>query len=131
MAHGNHPEREKIFHALFAALEPVDHERTTLYHDLVLAALPEAARRHLEALMTTTQLREYQSEFVRRHVSQGRVEGRVEGEANALLAVLDARGIEVPPEARARITGCTDVDQLEAWLRRAATADTIKELGIA
>jgi hypothetical protein len=52
----------------------------------------------------------------------------VEGEAAAVLAVLDARGIDVPAEALARITSCTDLEQLDAWVRRAATANTIHEL---
>ncbi|PXY27751.1 hypothetical protein [Prauserella muralis] len=125
MAHGTHPDRDKVFHALLTALRTVDAQRTTLYHDLVLAALPEAARHHLEALMKLgTHEYEYQSEFVRRNV----VQGRAEGEATALLAVLAARGIEVPDDIRRRITGCTDLQQLETWIRRAATATSVEQL---
>lgn len=130
MAHGTHPDREKIFIAMLEALRSVDAQHATLYHDIVFAALPEAARRHPEALMTTTY--EYQSDFVRKYVHQGRdegrAEGRAEGEATALLAVLAARGIEVPEDARARITSCTDLDQLETWIRRAVTASSVREL---
>jgi hypothetical protein len=45
-----------------------------------------------------------------------------------LLAVLAARGIEVPDDVQARITGCTDLEQLETWIRRAATADSVQDL---
>lgn len=76
--------------------------------------------------MTTTY--EYQSDFVRKYVYQGRAEGRVEGEVAALFAVLSARGIDVPDGARARITACTDPDLLEAWIRRAATAESVADL---
>jgi hypothetical protein len=135
MAHGRHPDREKILDALLGAFAAVDQERATLYSDVVLAALPEAAQRYLEALMTTRTY-EYQSEFVRRFVFQGRAEGREEGrdegraqgEAMAVLAVLDARGIAVPDDIRARITACADAIQLDTWIRRAATADTIDAL---
>lgn len=127
IAHGRHPERDEVLRAMLAALESVDQEHATLYHDLVLAALPEAARHHLEALMTTG-IREYQSEFVRKFVHQGRAEGRAEGEAQAVLAVLDARGVEVPEDVRAQVRGCTDLDQLETWIRRAATADSVDAL---
>jgi hypothetical protein len=127
IAHGRHPELDQILRALLGALQNVDQEHATLYHDLVLAALPEAARHHLEALMTTG-IREYRSEFVRKFVHQGRAEGRAEGEAQALLAVLAAREIEVPDDVRARITGCTDLEQLETWIRRAATADSVQDL---
>jgi hypothetical protein len=96
----------------------------------VFAVLPEAARRHLEALMTT--MYEYQSDFVRKYVHQGRAEGRAEGEAKgeakALLAVLAARGLAVPDDARDRIAACTDLDQLEGWIRRAVTAESIADL---
>lgn len=71
---------------------------------------------------------EYQSDFARRYYGQGRAEGRAEGEATALLAFLAARGIEVPSDARARITGCTDLARLDSWIRRAATATTIQDL---
>jgi hypothetical protein len=93
----------------------------------VLTALPEAARAHLEALMATGTY-EYKSDFARRYYTQGQTEGRTEGRAEALLAVLNARGITVPDDARTRITGCTDVDQLDAWVRRAVTATCIHDL---
>jgi hypothetical protein len=44
------------------------------------------------------------------------------------MAILDARGIEVPEEVRADITKCTDLDRLEVLVRRAAIANTIEDL---
>ncbi|WP_034270369.1 hypothetical protein [Haloechinothrix halophila] len=131
MAHGTHPDRDKVFRALIAALEHVDEDHATLYHDVVLSVLPEAARHHLEALLLTRKY-EYQSDFARKYFGQGKAEGekagRAEGEANALLAVLDAREIAVPEEAKSRITECTDLDQLDAWIRRAVTATRIEDV---
>lgn len=57
---------------------------------------------------------EYQSEFARRH--------QAKGEAQAILTVLEARGVRVTDEERARILASTDLAQLERWLRVAATA---------
>lgn len=48
--------------------------------------------------------------------------------AAAVLTVLDARGIDVPADARARITSCPNLDQLDSWIRRAATATSIDDL---
>ncbi|MGE3284756.1 MAG: hypothetical protein AB7J32_01485 [Pseudonocardia sp.] len=62
--------------------------------------------------------------LARRYFSQG----KAEGEARAVLAVLDARGIAVSDDARARITGCTDLEQLDVWVRRAVAAATVDEL---
>jgi hypothetical protein len=123
MAHSSHPAWPSIAEALLSALDEVDESRATLYSDVVFAALPAAARRTLEAMMTTRTY-EYQSDFVRRYVFQG----RAEGEADAVLTFLETRGIPVPDEARARITGCTDLDQLKTWVRRAVTAATVDEL---
>jgi hypothetical protein len=61
---------------------------------------------------------------VRRYVGQG----RAEGEAAAVLMVLDARGVDVPPITRASILSCTDLDQLASWIGRAATATSIDDL---
>jgi hypothetical protein len=127
MAHGSHPDREKVLRAMLAALQSLDHDHASLYADVVLATLPEATRHHLEALMALGTY-EYQSDFARRYFFQGKAEGEAKGEAKALLAVLAARGIEVTAEARARITGCTDLDQLDTWVRRAATASSIGNL---
>ena len=135
MAHSGHPDRDKIFHALFSTLATVDPALATLYSDIVFAALPTAARRHMEALMTAGTY-EYQSDFVRRFVLQGRAEGRVEGlaegkvegKAAAVLAVLDARGITVSDDTRDRITGCANLAQLDLWIRRAATVESIDAL---
>lgn len=139
MAHGSHPRRDLILQALLAALESVDRDHANLYADVVLAALPEAARHHLEELMAIRTY-EYQSDFARRYYGQGRAEGeakgraegeakgKAEGEAKAVLAFLAARGIEVPNDAYERITDCTDLEQLDIWIRRAATAASVQDL---
>jgi hypothetical protein len=53
---------------------------------------------------------------------EGRVEGSVKAYGTAVLTVLEQRGIDVPADARQRITECGDLETLHAWLARAATA---------
>jgi Arc/MetJ-type ribon-helix-helix transcriptional regulator len=127
IAHGTHPDRDKVFTALLATLQSVDDEHEILYTDIVLAALPEAARKHLEELMSLGTY-EYQSDFVRRHYGRGKAEGKAEEAAKAVLSILAARGIDVPAEIRSRVIDCKDLDQLDEWIRRAATADTIEDV---
>ncbi|MFF4241090.1 hypothetical protein ACFYYL_34900 [Actinomadura geliboluensis] len=67
---------------------------------------------------------EWRSDFAKIH----RAQGRAEGEAKALLVVLEGRGIAVPNEVRRRVMGCTDSDQLERWLKRAAVVDRAEDL---
>ena len=116
-----------------------------------MSSLSEAARGALEALMQRGTY-EYQSEFARKYVAQGREEGLqkgreegrekgreegrekgreeglYEGERMALLEVLDARGLKVKEEARQRILACLEQTQLKRWLRMAVSVRTTEEL---
>jgi hypothetical protein len=80
----------------------------------------------------STQTYEYLSEYARKFVAQGKAvgkaEGTAEGEARAVLAFLDARGIAVPDDVRSRISECRDLDQLDTWVRRAATVGSVYDL---
>lgn len=67
---------------------------------------------------------EFQSETVRKSIEKGRSEGRIAEKAADVLDVLDARGIALSPEQREQILGCTDLEALRQWLRRAATVAT-------
>lgn len=52
----------------------------------------------------------------------------MEGEADAILLVLEARGLDVSDAERERITSCTDLKQLKRWIIRAATAEKTGDL---
>ncbi|WP_345556142.1 hypothetical protein [Streptomonospora halophila] len=60
--------------------------------------------------------------------ARGEAKGFVKGMATVVLRVLESRGIPVPEEARERISSCTDLDRLDAWLDRAALVDSVDEL---
>jgi hypothetical protein len=114
----------------------------------MLTVLPAAARKCLEEVMVIKDY-EFQSDFYRRRISAAAAEaaakaaaeaaveaaveaearGGVRGQANAVLTILDARGIAVPDGVRAEIAECTDHDKLDRWIRRAATATKIEDLG--
>ncbi|MEU7882780.1 hypothetical protein [Microbispora bryophytorum] len=74
----------------------------------------------------------YFSEWVNKGLEQGleqgREQGRAEAEIDAVLAVLDARGLDVSFEVRERISRCSDLHLLERWIRRAATVTSVDEL---
>ncbi len=123
LAHGGRPDGRAVLDALPEAFAMLDEQHALLYADVVFAALPVAAQRHLEALMAGATF-EYQSDFARRYYGQGRADGGAE----AVLAVLDARGFHVPEPVRARISECSDVEQLDTWVRRAATAGSVEDI---
>ena len=78
MAHGHEPMAQAIARAAIAAVQGLDAEQASLYSDLVVSSLNDAARIALEKLMQRGKY-EYQSDFVRKYILQGRLEGRLEG----------------------------------------------------
>jgi hypothetical protein len=71
-----HPSLEVAKAALAGIRGLTDEQQARLYYDVIMAALPEAIRRALEAHMERY---EYKTEFARKYVAQGREEGREEG----------------------------------------------------
>ncbi|HET8682308.1 MAG TPA: hypothetical protein VFM54_10600 [Micromonosporaceae bacterium] len=132
ICHGGHAEVDEMFPALVEALRSVGPNRAILYYDVVLAGLPPAARARWEAFMTTTIGYEYRSELLRKlaaqHEERGEARGEARGEGRAVLAVLDERGVPVPEAVREQILACTDLAQLDIWLRRAVTAATAADV---
>jgi len=124
IAHGRGKRGLEIASAVLAAVAHLDDERARFYADLTLASLGRAARTALEEMMDSGKY-QYQSEFARKYFDKGKVEGHIEAAVAALLAVLEARSLEVSANARARIVSCSDLGELERWLRRAATAPTV------
>jgi len=51
-----------------------------------------------------------------------------ESEAQMILRVLSARGLQVPAEIQRRVLSCADSRQLETWVDRAATAAFIEDV---
>jgi hypothetical protein len=68
---------------------------------------------------------EYQSDFAKKYVAQGRAEGRTQEAARNLLTVLRVRGIAVPDAVRERILAQRDPERLERWLEKAAVAASV------
>jgi hypothetical protein len=129
MAHGEGEQGAAIAAAVLPVVRALDDERARFYGDLVLNSLNDAARRALEAMMKGY---EYQSDFAKKYVAQGRdqgrSEGRVEEAGRALLTVLRVRGITVPDVARERILAQKDPERLERWLEKAVTAASLGEV---
>jgi len=139
ICHGGHAEVDALFPLLVQALRPLGAETANLYHDVVLAGLPVAARIRWEDFVTTT-AHEWRSELYRamaakakaegtaRGLAEGTARGEALGEAHSVLKVLEARGIAVPHEIREQILACTDVEQLDEWLRRAVNAANAEDV---
>ena len=128
MAHGR---RRSVVEGFVGGLDRMKPEHAPKYYEYAYSMAAPAVQRVLGEIMASSTWPVY-SPFAREHFGrgkdEGRAEGRVEGEAVAVLRVLAARRIEVPEEARARISACADLRQLEAWLDRASVATSVAEL---
>jgi hypothetical protein len=116
-----HPEVE-IAEVAIAAISDLGEGARRVYLDLVLTALPDAARLILEARMIKDYV--YTSDFALRHHRQGREEGRKEGREEGLrLAALEV--------ARAKIHDVSTADEARLDAVHDATALTklIVDLG--
>ena len=55
-------------------------------------------------------------------------EGKAEAKAEAVLTVLDGRGLTVTAAQRKQVLACTDLALLDVWLRGAGTTASVKAL---
>ncbi|GAB3984046.1 hypothetical protein GCM10029978_092530 [Actinoallomurus acanthiterrae] len=126
-----HGRQESVLKAFVDALELVEPRYGPQYLEYAYNMAAEAVRRILEELVSSTSWPVY-TPFAKQHFgrgkAEGRVEGRAEGEVHAVLTVLEARGIEVPESARARINACTDLQEIDAWLKKAGVVQTVDAL---
>ena len=60
--------------------------------------------------------------------AEGEAEGRALGKAEAVVALLEARGFGVAPADRARILATTDDDVLNGWVALAVNCASVEEL---
>ncbi|WP_435110066.1 hypothetical protein [Nocardiopsis synnemataformans] len=128
LALASNPTDDKdALEALSVALKSLDASASSLYSDYVLAALSATALGSLEEIMTVRDY-EFRTELIGRPFREGEAKGRAAGRAEAILGVLDARGIAVPDEVRDRVTASSDLDELDRWVRRAAKVDSAEDL---
>lgn len=60
--------------------------------------------------------------------SRGVIQGELRRAAASILTVLEARSLVVTPKVRAQVEACQDLEQLQHWLTRAATASSLDGL---
>jgi hypothetical protein len=109
--------------AAIAAVSGIEHRFGMLYNDLIELVLTETVRQQMEELMLVKDYK-FQSAFAKKH----HAEGHAEGLTNALLKILDARGLPLSPEQRQQILQCSDATTLDQWIEQALHAETVDEL---
>jgi hypothetical protein len=114
----------RIASAAITACAGIDDERFKLYFDLIRKSLfgaPEA----LEATMNSFGI-EYQSDFARRYVAEGKAEGLKEGRIELILKQLTVRFGPLPDRIQTRVRGAQDAE-LDTVAERLLTARTLEQ----
>jgi hypothetical protein len=146
-----HGQDRAVADAFLAGLASVPPQQGSEYYETAYSMCAAAIRDVLEDLVPTSTwlvaspfakehfgrglaegkaegLAEGKAEGLAEGKAEGLAEGKAEGEAEALLLVLQARGLEVTRADHARISGCTDLEQLRTWVARAVTISTVSDL---
>ena len=123
IAHRADPEALDVGRAAIDAARRLDDVTGRLYCDVVFAYLARAARRKLEIEMGLENY-EYQSEFAKKFIE----EGRREASRSLLRSVAAARGLDLSAAQLEKIDACDDAALLKTWATRAATASAADEI---
>jgi hypothetical protein len=128
MAHGQDADSDRALQIAVAAMTAslgLDAERSVLYYDLVYASLSEAARKSLQAMDPAKY--EFQSDFAKRYLSQGRAEGEAKGEARILLKLLALKFGPLSAAIAERVQTAS-IAELDLWADRVLNATTLDEV---
>ena len=123
MAHGDDDDVERsarIAIAAQSAMAGLDADRSKLYFDLILNSLSEAARQALNSMDAHTY--EYQSDFARHYVAQGRAAGA----ADVIARLLAVRFGPLSTETQRDIREASIAD-LDAMAERLLAAGSLRE----
>lgn len=127
MAHGRDSDVRtvvRIAHAACAGISGLDESRSTLYADLILHSLGEAAREALQSMDMKTY--QYQSAFARKYHSRGKRDGVREGRVAMVVHQLEKRFGMLTLEGRSRIDAAS-TQELNAIGERLLTASTLED----
>ena len=119
--------RREVAGAFAAGLAPLPPDQGSAYYETAYCLSGPQIRSILEETISTTRWL-VSSPFAKEHFGRGVAEGKAEGEADAIVLLLQARGLQVTAEQQARIAGCSDLDQLSRWVARAAVVENGAEL---
>jgi hypothetical protein len=134
MTHSRHRDASVILNALARALGTADTESVAYYTEMVEIGLGKtrAGKIWRDLMRTNGSFFPGRGTLIEETFlegeAKGKVEGKVEERAQAVLRVLEARRIAVQSATRQRITACTDLDALGRWLDRAVTVAEAEEI---
>ena len=118
ITHAAEPAVDAILKALSTALRDAPEDVADPIVEFTAQGLGNRPAKHLWRNLVAVDLSFYKS-YISEEI---RDEGRAQASAEALLIVLEQRGLDVSDSVRARISACDDPEVLRHWLARAVTA---------
>jgi hypothetical protein len=136
MAHGRDHDAGKALRIAVAATTAslrLDAQRSRLYFDLIVTSLSDAARKGLQAMDPAKY--EYQSEFAKRYIAQGKAEGqaqgkaegKAEGQAALFMKLLALKFGALTAETTARVQQAS-TEELDRWAERLLNAASLDDV---
>ncbi|MFE3189424.1 hypothetical protein ACFXHA_10475 [Nocardia sp. NPDC059240] len=134
--HLDDAERRNVLAMALEAMQHLEPDLRVHYHDYISKCVPARYRKEWEELVAMAiENYHWESDFAHEHQAIGRAEGIAEGreEARAALAgsvlrILERRGLAIGEAARARVTDCSNLDELAHWLDLALVVDSAEQL---
>ncbi|MFI1914135.1 hypothetical protein [Nocardia sp. NPDC020380] len=118
-------ERHKVLSMALEAMQKLEPDWRVHYHDYISRCVPARYRKEWEELVAMAiENYHWESDFAHEHQAIGRAEGL----AGSVLRILERRGLAVDDAVRTRIAGCSDLDQLTAWLDRALVVESAERV---
>ncbi|MFF0188971.1 hypothetical protein [Streptomyces sp. NPDC005244] len=124
ITHAGDPDIGAILKALSTALRDVPEDVADPIIEFTAQGLGKRPAMQLWRNLVAVDLSFYKS-YISEEI---RDEGRAQASADAILIILEQRGIDVSDDIRERITGCEDHGILRRWLARAVTAPTAEDI---
>ncbi|MDF3301034.1 hypothetical protein [Streptomyces tropicalis] len=128
ITHVTDPDIGAILKAMTTVLRETPQALADPIIELVAQGMGKHPAAELWRKLVAVDLSFYKSPLSQELRAEGRAEDKAESKAEDILFVLERRGIDVPDEARERISTCGDLDLLRHWLDRALTTTSTDDL---
>ncbi|MGW4162811.1 hypothetical protein [Streptomyces sp. NPDC004788] len=140
ITHAGDPDIGAILEALSTALRDVPENVADPIVEFTAQGLGNRPAMEIWRNLVAADLSFYKSYLSEEIRDEGRTEGRAEGKAegkaeglaqgsvDAILIILEQRGLDVPDDVRERVTGCDDPEVLRRWVARAVTVSSAEEI---
>jgi hypothetical protein len=128
LTHRKDPQVGDILETLAAALDQVELDTAAFLAAFTEVGLGDSPAAQIWRALMATPYPHLMPPLRRQWHEEGREEGRVEEAVAAVLRVLRARGLSLPPQVESRIRDHTDLAELEFLLTRAATVTKAEDI---